>query len=218
MCAKGVARRPGVADQLTRVTDGARRRTGREDLERVPVRDRPELREWLGSHHQSSPGIWLVTNKKSTGLPSPSYDDVVEEALCHGWIDSTTRTVDDEKVELLLTPRKPTSTWSASNKRRIERLSASGAMTPAGLAAVEVARQNGSWWLLDAVERLEIPADLAVALAAMPPAAANFDGFTPSVRKQILWWVISAKRPQTRERRINDTVASAVEGRRPANI
>lgn len=194
------------------------RRPGREALERVRVSSRSQLRAWLAANHESSPGIWLVTARKSTGLPSPSYDDVVEEALCHGWIDSTTRGVDDLRVELLLTPRKPTSTWSASNKRRIERLTASGAMTPAGLAAVVVARRNGSWVLLDAVERLEIPADLAAALGATSQAEANFSAFTPSVRKQILWWVISAKRPQTRQRRIAETVACAAQGRRPANI
>ncbi len=192
--------------------------TGRENLERVPVAGRSQLRAWLAANHESSPGIWLVTYKKATGLPAPSYNDVVEEALCFGWIDSTTRTVGGEKVELLLTPRRPHSTWSASNKRRVERLLAAGLMTPAGLAAVEVARRNGSWSLLDAVERLEIPADLAAALAATPPAAANFDRFTPSVRKQTLRWVISAKRPQTRERRIAETATCAAEGRRPGNI
>lgn len=184
----------------------------------MTVRDRSELHEWLVEHHSSSPGIWLVTSRRVTGLPAPSYDEVVEEAICFGWIDSTTRTVDDVSVELLLTPRRPTSAWSASNKRRVERLAAVGLMTEAGQAAVEVARQNGSWSLLDAVERLEVPSDLADALAAVPPAAANFAGFSPSVRKQVLWWVISARRPQTRERRIAETVSRAAVGLRPAKI
>lgn len=193
-------------------------RRGREALERVSVSNRPEWRTWLAVNHRSSPGIWLVTNRKSTGLPSPSYDDVVEEALAYGWIDSTTRSVDDQRVELLLTPRKSNSTWSASNKRRIERLLAAGLMAEAGLAAVEVAHRNGAWSQLDAVERLEIPADLAAALAADPAAAANFNDFTPSVRKQLLWWVISAKRPLTRRRRIVEIISRAAEGKRPGNF
>lgn len=172
----------------------------RAERERVQVTSRAQLREWLAAHHDSSPGIWLITNKRASGLPAPSYDDIVEEALCFGWIDSTVRTVDRDRAEQLLTPRKPTSTWSASNKQRVERLMPAGLIEPAGLAAIEVAKLNGSWTLLDSVERLEVPRDLAEALAASPPARERFEAFPPSARKGILWWVASAKRPQTRAR------------------
>lgn len=185
-----------------------------EELEHVLVTSRAQWREWLKLHHDSCPRIWLVIYKKATGLPSPTYDDIVEEALCFGWIDSKTRKIDAEKTGLLLTPRRPNSVWSARNKRRLDKLIPTGLMAPAGLTAVEVARQNGSFFLLDAVERLEVPDDLSIALDADPQAEANFNAFGPSSRKMILGWVISAKRPETRARRISEVVACAAVGKR----
>lgn len=114
----------------------------------------------------------------------------------------------------LLTPRKPRSTWSASNKARLERLIPAGLMTDRGLRAVEVARANGSWSALDAVDRLEVPDDLAAALDAEPAAREHFDRFPPSARRQLLWFVISAKRAETRSARIARVVDAAADGRR----
>jgi uncharacterized protein YdeI (YjbR/CyaY-like superfamily) len=187
---------------------------GLDDLEQVLVTSRAELRAWFEANAESSPSIWLVTYRRGSGRPAPSYDDIIEEALCFGWIDSTVRTRDAETSMLLLSSRKPRSTWSAINKARLEHLLPSGLMTPRGLRAIEVAKANGSWELLDPVERLEMPEDLAAALDAVPCAREYFDGLPPGARKQHLWFVVSAKRPETRAARIDRIVAAAAEGRR----
>lgn len=187
---------------------------GLDDLEQLHVTSRAQWRAWLIEHADSSPGVWLVLPKRGTGRPAPTYDDVVEEALCFGWIDSTVRGRDAETSMQLLTPRKPRSTWSASNKARLERLIPAGLMTDRGLRAVEVARANGSWSALDAVDRLEVPDDLAAALDAEPAAREHFDRFPPSARRQLLWFVISAKRAETRSARIARVVDAAADGRR----
>ncbi|HSF60955.1 MAG TPA: YdeI/OmpD-associated family protein, partial [Gaiellaceae bacterium] len=111
-------------------------------------------------------------------------------------------------------PRKPRSTWSTSNKERVARLEREGLLAPAGIAAIEVAKKNGSWNALDAVERLEEPPDLATALDAEAAARENWKGFSPSSRKGILWWVASAKRPETRAKRVEQTVRMAAKGLR----
>jgi uncharacterized protein YdeI (YjbR/CyaY-like superfamily) len=187
---------------------------GLDDMEQVLVTSRQEWRDWLAANADTSPGIWLVTYKRSSGMPAPTYDDIVEECLCFGWIDSTVRPRDDRSAMQLVTPRKPRSTWSAINKARLEHLIPSGLMTERGLRAIEVAKANGSWVLLDSVERLEVPEDLAAALDAVPRAREFFDGMPPGARKQNLWFVVSAKRPETRASRIAAIVAAAAEGRR----
>lgn len=186
---------------------------GVDDLEQVLVTSRAEWRAWLEGNAGSSRGVWLVTYRRSSGRPAPSYDDVVEEALCFGWIDSTVRTRDAETAMQLLTPRKPRSTWSASNKARMERLLTSGLMTDRGLRAIEVAKANGWWDILDPVERLEVPDDLARALEAAPPAQEKFDTFSPSTRKMLIWHVVSAQRAATRAARIERIVSEAALGR-----
>ena len=178
---------------------------GLADYEHVHVTDRAELRAWLQANADRDTGIWLVTYRSGTGKPAPSFDDIVEEALCFGWIDSTIRTLDGERSALLFTPRKPTSTWAATNKRRLERLLPAGLVTERGLRAIEVAKANGSWEILDSVEALEVPADLNQALVEAGMRRA-WDASTPGVRKQHLWQVVSAKRPETRARRITGIV------------
>ena len=187
---------------------------GLDDLDQVLVTSRAEWREWLAANADTSPGIWLVLPRRGNDDPAPTYDEVVEEALCFGWIDSTVRTRDERFALQLLTPRKPTSTWSASNKERLARLIPAGLMTERGLRVVEAAKANGSWEILDSVERLEVPDDLAAALDADPAARAYFDGMPPGVRKQNLYFVISARRPGTRAARIAKIVTAAREGRR----
>jgi uncharacterized protein YdeI (YjbR/CyaY-like superfamily) len=187
---------------------------GVDDLQQVQVTSRAEWRQWLMANADTSPGIWLVLPRRGNGAPAPTYDDVVEEALCFGWIDSTVRTRDERFALQLLTPRKPTSTWSASNKERLSRLIPAGLMTERGLRAVEVAKANGSWEILDSVERLEVPRDLAAALDAVPAARACFDAMPAGARKQSLYWVVSARRPETRAARIARIVAAAADGRR----
>ena len=177
-----------------------------ESLARVYVPDRAAWRAWLEANHATSPGIWLVFDKKSAGRERLAYGDAVEEALCFGWIDSLTRTLDAAQYLQLYTPRKPKSTWSRPNKERVERLRAAGLLRPPGIAAIELAQANGSWSALDQVDSLEIPPDLAKALARSPTAKRNFDAFPPSARRGYLYWVLSAKRAETRAERIAKVV------------
>ena len=142
------------------------------------------------------------------------YEAAVEEALCFGWVDSTGGKVDDERGKLYFAPRKMRSPWAATNKARVARLIADGRMAPAGLAAIERAKANGSWEVLDSVERLEVPDDLAGALDRHPPAAANFAAFPPSARKMHLGWVATAMRPETRADRIEAIATAAARNER----
>ena len=187
---------------------------GIDDYEQVLVTTRQQWRDWLTENAESAPGAWVITYKRATGKPAPSYDDIVEECLCFGWIDSTVRPRDAETALQLVTPRKPSSTWAATNKARLERLIAAGLITERGMRVVEAAKANGSWSALDAVERLEVPDDLAAALDAVPSARAFFDAMPASALQQHLWYVISAKRSETRAARIGKVVMAAAEGRR----
>jgi uncharacterized protein YdeI (YjbR/CyaY-like superfamily) len=175
----------------------------------VQPRTRDEWRAWLAVNHATSTGVWLITAKKATGQPRVEYDEAVEEALCFGWIDSVARTLDETRSMLRFSPRKPRSGWSRPNKIRIERLTAAGLMTPAGQARIDAAIADGSWTALDAVENLEVPEDLATACAAYPNARANFDAFPRSARRGILEWIVQAKRPETRARRVAETARLA---------
>ena len=185
------------------------------DYDTLQVESRAEWRAWLAANHATFPGIWLVTFKRAAGDRYVSYDDIVEEALCFGWIDSKPGTVDELRTKLIFTPRKPRSPWSALNKRRVERLIADGLMTPAGQARIDAAKANGDWAIYDAVETLAVPDDLAAALAATPDARPAFDALSESQRKQLLWWVESAKRPETRRKRIATLAAELPAGRNP---
>jgi uncharacterized protein YdeI (YjbR/CyaY-like superfamily) len=182
-----------------------------DDLDRTEAPTRASWRAWLAKHHDTSPGVWLVYHKKGSGVPGVGYEEAVEEALCFGWIDSRVRSLDDRRYMQLYTPRTPGSNWSRLNKERIARLTAAGTMADAGLAAVEAAKSDGSWAQLDAVEGLIEPAELRGALDRRPIARSNFDAFSDSVKKQALYWVYSAKREDTRARRISDVVAAATE-------
>jgi uncharacterized protein YdeI (YjbR/CyaY-like superfamily) len=180
----------------------------------VHVETREELRSWLSAHAADSPSVWLVTWRRGTGRPAPSYDDVVEEALCFGWIDSTARTFDDERSGLRLAPRKKGSGWARTNKTRLERLERDGLLTEAGRMVVERAKQDGSWSLLDEVENLAVPDDLAAELGARPPARENFDAFPRGIRRGILEWIVQAKRAETRRRRVEETAVLAQRNER----
>ena len=183
-----------------------------DDFERMTAPDRAAWRAWLVEHHESSPGIWLVYFKKSSGKPSVTYDEAVEEALCFGWIDSKVNRLDDERYMQVFTPRRTGSVWSKLNKKRIERVIAEGLMTEAGIARIDAAKQDGSWVLLDAVDDLIESDGLRAALDANSAARANYDSFADSVKKQALYWVYSAKRETTRSDRIAQIVEAAAEG------
>jgi uncharacterized protein YdeI (YjbR/CyaY-like superfamily) len=188
---------------------GMKKPSALDALEQVYVADRAAWRRWLGKEHARSPGIWLVFDKKSSRPDRLAYGDAVEEALCFGWIDSLVRGIDDARYAQLFTRRKPKSTWSRSNKVRVERLLAEGLMAAAGLASIELAKANGSWESLDAVEAFVMPDDLVTALAAVPRAPENFAAFAPSARKAYLHWISQAVRPETRAQRIAKVVELA---------
>jgi len=181
---------------------------------RVEAETRGQWRDWLARNHATSPGIWLLTWKKSSGRPHLAYDDIVEEALAFGWVDSQPKTVDSQRSARLLTPRKPGSNWSKLNKQRVERLTAAGLMHPAGLAAVAAAKANGRWTALDETETLAEPADLAAVLDANPAARRQWDAFPRSARRAILEWIGNARTDATRQARIGRTVSDAARGLR----
>lgn len=185
-----------------------------DDEPQVHVESVAEFGDWLATHHDSVTGVWMVTWRSDTDRPAPDYEDAVVEALRYGWIDSTARVLDDERRMQRFSPRRPGSGWSRSNKERVARLEAEGRLEPAGRAVIEAARADGSWELFDSVEALEVPDDLAAALASVPGAREQFDAFPPSSRKAILEWIVLAKRPSTRERRITDAAHKAARGER----
>ncbi len=177
----------------------------------VLCRTRAEWRAWLADNYATSTGVWLVYFKKDSGEPQLPYGEQVEEALCFGWVDSKPNKLDDKRTMLYFAPRKAGSGWARTNKVRVTRLIADGLMTPAGQAKIDAAKKDGSWTLLDAIERMEMPADLAAALDANPKAKGHFDAFPPGVRKGIFQWIILAKRPDTRAKRVAETVTLAAQ-------
>jgi uncharacterized protein YdeI (YjbR/CyaY-like superfamily) len=185
------------------------------ELPLVELKDRASWRAWLEKNHAVSPGVWLAIGKKGNPISDLGYEDAVEEALAFGWIDAKALRLDEHRYMGLMTPRKPGSGWARTNKERVERLTAEGLMAPAGLAAVERARENGSWTLLDDVEALVEPPDLSAALDAEPRARQGWGALGASARKVALYWIATAKRPQTRARRIEQTASAAAEGRPP---
>jgi uncharacterized protein YdeI (YjbR/CyaY-like superfamily) len=175
----------------------------------VHPKNRAEWRAWLAQHHTQEEGVWVISFKKATGKPRMGYNEAVEEAMCFGWVDSKPNKLDDERSMLYCAPRKSGSGWSKLNKERVGRMMAAGLMTPAGLEKVEAAKQDGSWNALDAIEALEIPPDLGAALAGYAAAQGHFDAFPRSVKRGILEWIATAKKPETRAKRIEETARLA---------
>ena len=171
-------------------------------------------RQWLTNHYADTDGVWLATWKRASGKTPLDYGAIVEEALCFGWIDGLVNTLDDGRQAQLLTPRRRGSGWSRSNKERIERILADGRMTEAGMRVIDAAKADGSWTLLDASEALLEPPELSAALDASPEARRQWDAFPKSPRKALIFRVTSAKRPETRLRRVTMIVDEAAQGRR----
>ena len=170
------------------------------DYPRVHAKTATEWRGWLRDNHDQARGVWLVAHKAATGKARLSYEDSIPDALCYGWIDSVNKPLDDERTGLLFTPRKPGSGWSRSNKVRIARLIKEGRMEAAGLAKIAAAKRDGSWTLLDSVEALEVPDDLRKALGVI--GMRKFEALTPGRRKEHLRALVTAKRPETRAKRV----------------
>jgi uncharacterized protein YdeI (YjbR/CyaY-like superfamily) len=176
--------------------------------------DRKAWRAWLEKNHGAKKAVCLVISKKGARKPTVSYGEAIEEAVAFGWIDSRGNRLDADRFRLVFTPRKPGGVWAPSNKARVARLSKEGRMAPAGLAAVARAKKDGSWSFYDDIEKLRYPADFKKELARNKRAKKFFDGSGMTYRKQALYWIMSAKRPETRARRIAKVVRLAATGKK----
>jgi uncharacterized protein YdeI (YjbR/CyaY-like superfamily) len=185
-----------------------------DEAEELHFTTAAQWRAWLETHHARQSGVWLVSYKPFTGKPAIPYEDTIREALCFGWIDSTYRRIDDERGALWWSPRRKGSLWAGSNKARVERLEAEGRMTDAGRRAIERAKADGSWHILESVEALAVPDDLAAALAARPGAEERWHAFAPTARRAYLLWIATAKREATRSKRVAETAARVEAGLR----
>lgn len=175
---------------------------------------RAAWRQWLIEHHEKEASVWLIIYKKASQKPTVTYKEAVREALCFGWIDSKPNKRDADSYFQYFSLRKAKSNWSKVNKDMVAALEAEGLMYPQGLAMVDLAKASGTWTALDAVSALKIPDDLAAALQSFPKAAAHFDAFPPSTKRGILEWILNAKRPATRAKRIAETASLAAKNQR----
>jgi uncharacterized protein YdeI (YjbR/CyaY-like superfamily) len=175
---------------------------------------RKDWRSWLRQHHDQQDRVWLIIYKKGSGVPSLTYAEAVEEALCFGWIDSKANKRDDRHYVQLFARRNPKSNWSALNKERVARLVKAKQMTKAGMAVIEEAKRNGRWEALDSVDALTLPADFSKELSRNPLARMHFEAFPVSAKKALLEWIGNAKREATRKQRIQETILKAAENKR----
>lgn len=183
-----------------------------DDGERITVADATAWRAWLEQHHATTVGVWLLNVRGANA--SMEYEDAVRQALCFGWIDGPTQTFSEGNGQWF-SPRRPSSGWAATNKARLASLEADGLLAPAGIRAIEVAKANGTWEMLDGPEAGIEPEEFAAALDAEPAARANWDAFPKSVKKLGLTLIATARRAETRSARIEKIVADAAEGKRP---
>lgn len=179
------------------------------ELPTLDIRTRRNWRSWLARNHGSSAGAWLVYYKDHTGVPSIDYDDSVCEALCFGWVDSLIKRLDDQRYARKFTPRKPASKWSDSNRKRWAELQAAGLLAAAGLAA---APTNHTYALRPEIP--DLPESVAKALQANPKAWKFFQQLAPTYRRPFVVWIHMAKRPETREKRIRESIALLAAGKK----
>jgi uncharacterized protein YdeI (YjbR/CyaY-like superfamily) len=187
----------------------------KKDIETFCPISRQDWRKWLKENHSLKQSVWLVYHKKKMDRPTITYHEAVEEALCFGWIDSTRTSLGDDKFMQFFCKRKPKSVWSRINKEKIQQLIGEGLMTQAGYQSIETAKQNGSWTILDGVENLKIPEDLADGFENNPGSMDYFTSLSKSVRKSILQWLVLAKRSETRQKRINEIATLAAQQMKP---
>ncbi|MEA5425907.1 YdeI/OmpD-associated family protein [Arcicella lustrica] len=184
-------------------------------IETFSPTSRENWREWLAENHRSKQSIWLVYYKIQANIPTVSYNDAVDEALCFGWIDSTKKSLGNDTFMQFFSKRKPNSVWSKINKGKIQRLIDEGLMTEAGFESIEKAKQNGSWSILDEVEELIIPEDLENEFNTKSGSKDFFLSLSKSVRKAILQWLVLAKQAETRQRRITEIAELASQKLKP---
>jgi uncharacterized protein YdeI (YjbR/CyaY-like superfamily) len=174
----------------------------KKEIEHFYPETKQHWREWLQENHISEDAVWLIHYKKNSGKPSVAWTDAVDEALCFGWIDSKAVTIDTNSYKQFYTKRKPKSTWSQVNKDKVERLIAGGKMKKAGLKCIEIAKQNGSWTILDSIDALEIPEELELAFANYDGSKEKFEALSKSKRKLMLYGLMVAKTDLTKSKRI----------------
>ncbi|SDH16562.1 Uncharacterized conserved protein YdeI, YjbR/CyaY-like superfamily, DUF1801 family [Pedobacter terrae] len=186
-----------------------------KDIETIFPAGVEDWRNWLTAHHELKSSVWLVYGKKGSGLPSVGWSEAVDQALCFGWIDSIKKPIDKDTYMQFFCKRKPNSGWSKINKEKVKRLSVEKLIHKAGFAAIKIAKQNGSWTILDAVESLKIPKDLATTLKDKKAARTFFLSLNKSVKKAILQWILLAKKAETRQSRMLELVKSLSENMLP---
>lgn len=186
-----------------------------KNIETYYPTSRADWRKWLVKNHETKQSVWLLFYNKKSEKVSISWSDAVNEALCFGWIDSKKQTIDEFSYRQYYSKRKPNSTWSKINKEKIEQLVKNGLMSKSGLKSIEIAKQNGFWTILDEVEQLIVPKDLKEVLTSYNNAFEYFDSQSKSSKKMLLYWVASAKRPKTRQKRIEEISKLASKGQKP---
>ncbi|MBT8191064.1 MAG: hypothetical protein HKN67_05095 [Saprospiraceae bacterium] len=174
-----------------------------------------DWRSWLKRNHNEKEAVWLIFYKKKSPKHNLSWSESVDQALCFGWIDSVKRSIDDEKFKQYFSKRKAKSTWSKINKDKVKTLIEQGLMEEAGYNSIDIAKENGSWTILDAVDALVIPDDLKEAFSNHKGSKDYFDSLSKSIKKSLLYWVVSAKRKVTRQNRISDIVENAGKQLKP---
>jgi uncharacterized protein YdeI (YjbR/CyaY-like superfamily) len=179
------------------------------DLITLDVRTRTQWRRWLATHHASSSGVWLVRHKQHTAVTTMSYEDVVREALCFGWVDSLIKRLDDDRYAIKVTPRKPASKWSDINRRRWNELEAAGLLAASGLVAAPTKNSYAPH-----PEIPELPAYIVKAFKSNISAWQHFEALAPTYRRDFVVWIHTAKRPETRERRIRESIALLAAGKK----
>lgn len=186
-----------------------------KDIGSYCPKDQQDWRKWLESNHLEKEAIWLVFYKKKSPNHNLSWSDSVDEALCFGWIDSVKKTIDTEQYKQYFSKRKAKSNWSKVNKDKVKVLIEQGLMREAGLKSIAIAKENGSWTILDEVEALVVPEDLKQAFTNFKGSMEYFAGLSKSHKKILLYWVVSAKRKQTRQKRILEIAENASKHLKP---
>lgn len=189
-----------------------------KEIETYSPQSQTDWRQWLEKNHQSKQSVWLVFYTKKSNVPSLSWSEAVDEALCFGWIDSTRKKINDISFMQFFSKRKPKSNWSKINKEKVQRLIGNKRMTKAGYESVEIAKQNGYWTILDEIEEVIIPNDLEIAFEKHNGSKDYFLGLSKSTRKIILSWIILVRKQETRQKRIEEVVESAALNLKPKHL
>ncbi len=186
-----------------------------KNAEEINLKNRKEWREWLELNHLQKDSVWLIFYKKSSPCFNLSWSESVDESLCFGWIDSTKKTIDNERFKQYFSKRKPKSNWSKVNKNKVKNLIEQGLMRGAGFKSIEIAKENGSWTILDSVENLEVPKELEQEFKHNKEAKEYFENLSKSTKKTLLYWIVSAKRDETKTKRIVEIVENANKQMKP---